>query len=180
MSDVEPKLSHPTGCNEVSLLLPSAVVSELVERLDFHHYSMVKTPPTPKGHVVAMWGAVMKQSSLSQPGRYQWRHSEELELPSLPSTDEEPLPSSVSRGQAGDHLLYPPIGDCNEVAHSPSLSMLQQCQRKPVKTESFNKIQNFPTLYPKCPCFNRKTTHYTKNHEDLTLNERRQQMPTLR
>ena len=134
MSDVEPKLSHPTGCNKVPLLLPSAVVSELVERLDFHHYSMVKRSPSPKGPVVATWGAVMKQSSLSQPGRYQWRHSEELELPSLPSTDEEPLSSSVSRGQAGDHLLYPPIGDCNELAHSPSLSVMQQCQKKPVKT----------------------------------------------
>lgn len=66
-----------------------------------------KRPPTPKGLVVAMWGAVMKQSNLFQPRRHRWRHSEVLELPPLPSINEEPLPSSVSRDQVGNLVFYP-------------------------------------------------------------------------
>ena len=48
----------------------------------------------------------MKQSNLFQPRRHQWRHSEVLELPPLPSINEEPLPSSVSRDQAGNLVFY--------------------------------------------------------------------------
>lgn len=60
-----------------------------------------KRPPTPKGLVVVMWGAVMKQSNLFQPRRHQWRHSEVLELPPLPSINEEPCPRVSAETKQG-------------------------------------------------------------------------------
>ena len=105
--------------------------------------------------LMAMWGAAMKQLYPSQPGKYQWRQSGELELSPLLYSNEKHSTSAKAKWET-----WFSISNCNEVEPllpSPPLSSLEQCQRKPDKTGDLNKILNFVTEYPKCPGFNRKS-----------------------
>ena len=68
-----------------------------------------------------------------------------------------------------------PLLGCNEAA--PSLPLTEQCQRKPAKTEGFNKIQSL--IIPNHTRFKyKKITCHAKTHEDHKLNGKGQSIDT--
>ena len=96
------------------------------------------------------------------------RHSEQSGL-SPPSNQNKPSSyTRVSKGHSGKSELLPMSGSNKVVLIYPP--RLQPCQRKLTKTKGLNKIQK---LIPQISRAHQKSIYYTKNQDNLNLNEKR-------